>query len=76
MSQQRFSKPFSLTDNFDYKSDIFFWLVGFSQKELEASSINVMLSWGLLEINKMVITLRRTLVGGKDLIKRKKLKNL
>jgi hypothetical protein len=65
-----------LTDDFDYESDIFFWLAGFSQKELEASSINVMLSWGLLEINKMVITLWRTLVGGKDLIKRKKLKNL
>jgi hypothetical protein len=55
-----------LTDDFDYESDIFFWLAGFWQKELEASSINVMLS--LLEINKTVITLWRTLVGGKDLI--------
>jgi hypothetical protein len=44
MFQKRFSKPFSLTENFDYESDIFFWLAGFSQKELEASSINVMLS--------------------------------
>jgi len=26
MSQQRFSKPFYLTENFDYESDIFFWL--------------------------------------------------